>query len=401
MPVNKSVKQKIEEEAGAAYPMAVRVRRKIHANPELSGNERNTARLAYGFLKDIGCSPAYYVRRTGVAAMMKNGPGPTVVLRADMDALPVEEKTSASFASRKKGVMHACGHDMHTAALLGAAHVLAKLKQMWRGTVVFLFQPSEEKEPGGAREMIAEGAFPKKVDSVFGLHVSAQHTTGQVGLKAGEECSGELVFDVTVKGKGGHGSAPHSTVDPIVCAASMIMDLQTLISRECPAVEPAVLTVGSLHAGTKNNVIPDEAVFHGTIRTFSPALQKLLRRRVAQSLRTAARSFRAGVDITFRDSYPPGYNDPQLAARMQSTFALMLGKRNVVIHAHPTMFSEDFTYFQQKAPGLYVHLGVKPQGVRKMAGIHSAAFLPDEKALLTAMMLHAGFVLDRIGTAGE
>jgi amidohydrolase len=209
-----------------------------------------------------------------------------------------------------------------------------------------------------------------------------------VGIKSGIECSGETVFDVKVTGKGGHGAMPHTTIDPIVCAASMILDLQTLISRECPSFEPAVLTVGSLHAGTKNNVIPDEAVFFGTIRTFSPKLQKLLKRRVNQCLQNTAKSFRTLVDVSFHDSYPAGYNDPALAALAHSALAALLKSRNVIDRPAPVMFSEDFTYYQKKAPGLYLHLGVRPEGTDIMPGLHSATFLPCEKALITAMATH-------------
>jgi amidohydrolase len=322
------------------------------------------------------------------------------VLRADTDALPVDEKNSIACKSTRPGIMHACGHDMHTAALVGAAKALLRLRHLWKGTVVVLFQPSEEKEPGGALPMIAEKAFPENAAAVFGLHVSSEHSTGQVGLKAGSECSGELVFDVLVKGKGGHGAAPHATVDPIVCASSMILDLQTLISRECPAVEPAVLTVGAIHSGTKHNIIPDEAVFLGTIRTFSVSLQRLLKKRVAQCLATTARSFRAQVETIFHDSYPAGFNDPALAARAQEVLTAFLGKRNVVVRKYPTMFSEDFTYYQQKVPGLYLHLGVRRPGLKKMPGIHSATFLPDERALQTAMTVHTALCIDMLGAAG-
>lgn len=393
----RAMKLRIAAAAEAMYPHAVGIRRRIHANPELSGMERKTARLVYSFLEDRGLRPRLFAQKTGVAASVDNGNGPVVVLRADLDALPLAEKNRVSFKSSVNGVMHACGHDMHAGALCGAVGALMDLRQLWSGRVVALFQPSEEKEPGGAIAMIAQGAFPSNTDYVLGLHVSSDHTTGQVGFKAGSECSGELVFDVVVKGKGGHGSSPHTTIDPIVCAASMIMDLQTLISRECPAVEPAVLTVGSIHAGTKNSIIPDEAHFYGTIRTFSLKLQRLLRRRVAQCLQTAARSFRAGVDVRFQDSYPPGYNNPALATRAAAALAPLLGKRNVIIRPHPTMFSEDFVYYQQRAPGLYMHLGVRPRGVRTMPGIHSATFLPEEKALHTAIMIYCALVIDLLG----
>jgi amidohydrolase len=218
-----------------------------------------------------------------------------------------------------------------------------------------------------------------------------------VGLKGEVDSSAVLTFDVVVKGRGGHGAFPHRTVDPIVCASSMIMQLQTLISRECPAVEPAVLTVGSLHAGTRRNVIPDEAVFHGTIRTISESLQSHLRRRVGQCLRAAARSFRAGIDVTFEKSYPPGFNDPALAERARTVLSFLLGRRNVVSRVHPSMGAEDFAYFQQRAPGLRMHLGVRPDRRRPMPTTHSADFLPDEAALRTAMLVLAGLTIDRLG----
>ncbi|MBD3392735.1 MAG: amidohydrolase [Chitinivibrionales bacterium] len=394
--MEKNAYERIRRSSEAVYPRVVRLRRRIHAHPELSGHETGTARLAYEFLKDLGVRARYCVRRTGVVGTLRNGSGPTVVLRADMDALPVEEKNDVPYRSRHRGVMHACGHDMHTAALLGAARVLVRLRKLWQGTVVFLFQPSEEVEPGGASAMIAEGVFPEDADSVFGLHVSSDHPTGRVGIKSGVDGSAVLGFDVRVKGRGGHGAFPHKAVDPIVCASSMILDLQTLISRECPAVEPAVLTVGSLHAGTKRNVIPDEAVFHGTIRTLSDTLQRQLRRRVAQCLRTAARSFRAGVEVRFEQSYPSGYNDPSLVKEARKHLVGILGTGNVVSRAKPSMGAEDFAYFQKLVPGLYVHLGVRPRGARRMADIHSATFLPDEHALRTAIMVHAGLAVGRL-----
>jgi amidohydrolase len=392
------ISQRIISAASTVFPRIKAVRRRIHRIPELSGHEHNTAKLVYSYCSSIGASPAYHASKTGVSAVILNGNGPSVVLRADMDALPIQEKNSVSYKSQRRGIMHACGHDMHTAALLGAVEILVKLKDCWHGTVTALFQPSEEMEPGGALSMINEGAFPKKADCIFGLHVSNEHETGQIGIKSGIECSGETVFDVKVTGRGGHGALPHMTIDPIVCAASMILDLQTLISRECPAFEPAVLTVGSLHAGTKNNIIPDDAVFFGTIRTFSGRLQKLLKRRVKQCLINTAKSFRTTVDVSFHDAYPSGYNDPALATRAQSALSALLGKRNVIMRSDPTMFSEDFSYYQQKTRGVYMHLGVRPHGTASMPGIHSADFLPDENALITGMAVHSALSIEMLNT---
>ncbi|MFW6254668.1 MAG: M20 metallopeptidase family protein [Chitinivibrionales bacterium] len=283
---------------------------------------------------------------------------------------------------------------MHTAILLGAARLLIDLQDQFRGTVVFLFQPSEEVEPGGALRMIKEKAFPTKADAVFGMHVSADHATGQVGVKSGDDFSGILVFDACVRGRGGHGATPEQTIDPIVCASSMIVGLQTLISRESPPFEPAVLTIGKIEAGTKRNVIPDEARFYGTIRTFSEALQKKLETRLRQLLKGVAQSYRAQIELQIEHSYPSGYNDPDLTSRAQKVFANLLGDNQVITRPHPTMYSEDFAYYQRKAPGLYVHLGVRPPNKKTMSGIHSSQFLPDESAIRHGMALHAAMVLD-------
>ncbi|MBD3418621.1 MAG: amidohydrolase [Chitinivibrionales bacterium] len=388
--MKKILQRHIEE----IYPSIVDIRRHIHSRPELSGEEFETAALVHGKLASLGYSPKFHLHKTGVSASLRHGKGKTLALRADMDALPLDEKNDISFKSQKAGVMHACGHDMHTAALLGAAQVLFRMREHVHGEVRFLFQPSEEVEPGGALGMIKEKAFPSRVDAVFGLHVNSEHVTGQVGLKPGDDCTGVLTFDVIVKGKGGHGAMPETTIDPIVCASSMIMELQTLISRECPPFEPAVLTIGSFHAGTKRNIIPDEARFYGTVRTFSGALQKQLRKRIVDVLEAAARSFRAIVEVSFIDSYPAGYNDPQQTEFARRALQQYLGDANVKQRPFPTMFAEDFAYYLKKAPGCYLHLGVRPPKVKNMPGIHSASFLPQEEALKTAMMTHCALALE-------
>ena len=378
----------------ATYPEAVRLRRTIHANPELSGKEFETARLVFDFLVGIGLSPKYYAGKTGVAVRLDNGKGKTAVLRADLDALPIEEKTGLDYRSKNGGVMHACGHDMHTACLLAATKALTLAKDFWKGSIVALFQPSEEQAPGGALCMIREKAFPKSADAVFGLHVSTDHAVGQVGIKSGSDYAGVLDFDICVKGIGGHGATPHKTVDPIVCACAMIMQMQTLISRESPTYEPSILTVGSIHAGTKHNIIPDEALFIGTIRTFSESHQEFLRRRVSEIITSVGRSFRANTVVSFEKSYPPGFNDEALTKRAENALIGLLGRSNVVSRTVPTLYAEDFAYYQQKAPGLYLHLGVRDPAKKNVAGIHSAHFLPDERAIRTGIAVHAGLAID-------
>jgi amidohydrolase len=377
-----------------SYPEAVAVRRLIHAHPELSGGEFKTARLVHDYLFDLGLKPRYHVHKTGVAVRLDNGIGKTVVLRADMDALPIEEKNAIPFASKNKGVMHACGHDMHTACLLSAVKILSQMKNDWKGSVIALFQPSEEVAPGGALPMIREKAFPDHTDAVIGLHVTTDHAVGRIGLKAGRDYSGVLDFDITVIGKGGHGATPHRAVDPIVCSCAIIMELQTLISRESPADEPAVLTIGAIHAGTKHNIIADTAYFCGTIRTFSDSHQRLLLRRVTEIASYTAKAFRASAKLSFEKSYPPGFNDEMLTKRAADVLRELLGKRCIEWRPHPSMYAEDFAYFQQKAPGLFAYLGVAAPKAKNPAGIHSAGFLPDEHALKTGIALHAAMAID-------
>ncbi len=396
--MNKKIKTQIASAIKEIYPSVVKVRRKIHANPELSGEEFQTAALINSELKKLGLRTRFFINKTGVTGTLRNEKGKTVVLRADIDALPIEELNKISFRSKKKNIMHACGHDLHIASLLGAANVLCRFKDHWNGTVVFLFQPHEEKEPGGANRMIKQGAFPKKTDTVFGLHTSPNYNTGQIAIKSEDDYSGNLFFDVTVKGKGGHGAEPEKTVDPVICAASMIMELQTLVTREIPAYEPAVLSVGTIHAGTVRNIIPDEAVFQGTIRAFSEDVLNLFIVRVKSLLKSVAASFRADVEVKIGKSYPPGYNNPELAERMTKSFSNLLGTKNVIIQKHPVMVSEDFSYYQKKSPGLFVHLGVKPPKKRKIPGLHNACFLPDEEAMKTGVAAHCGFVMEMLGS---
>jgi amidohydrolase len=345
-------------------------------------------------LAGMGCGPRYCCAKTGVAAKLINGKGGTVALRADLDALPVEENTGLAFSSVRQGVMHACGHDMHAAALIGAARALFDLRDLWKGTIVFLFQPSEELAPGGAIAMIREGAFPRQADAVFGLHVSTDHATGVVGLKSGPDYAGVIDFDVVVKAQGGHGAAPETTADPIVCCCAMIQQLQTLVSRESSCGEPSVVTVGSIHAGTKHNIIPAEARFSGTIRALSDAHLDFLGKRVGDVVRCTARSFRARAEVAFEKSFPPGYNDPGLTARARGALEKGLGAKNVAVRTVPVMLSEDFAYFQKKAPGVYVHLGVRPAGKKRVPGIHTPYFVPEERALATGIAVHALLAID-------
>ncbi len=380
--------------AKSAYPLSKSVRREIHRHPELSGREFRTAALVHRRLRALGLSPRFCCKKTGVVASLVNGTGATVALRADMDALPIAEKTGLKFSSVNSGVMHACGHDMHTACLLGAAKALISLRDRWKGTVVFLFQPSEESAPGGASVMLREGVFPARASAVFGLHVNPEHPCGAVGIKAGPDYAGIADFDVTVKGRGAHGAMPERAVDPIVCASEMIVALAKLAKQESSPRHPCIVTVGKIAAGTKHNIIPDEAFFCGTVRALSDMRLSSLVARVTTLVQSIARSHRAGAKVSFDKAYPPGYNDPAAAARAFAALSAVLGKRRVVRRTRPTMLAEDFSSFQRRAPGVYVHLGVRPAGRKNVPGIHTPDFNPDERAMLTGIAVHTALAID-------
>jgi amidohydrolase len=374
--------------------LAVRVRRAIHARPELGTREFATAALVRRTLLAMGLRPRFCCNKTGVVATLANGTGKTVALRADLDALPLLEKTGLKFSSVNKGVMHACGHDMHAACLVGAAQALFALRGLWKGTVVFLFQPSEEMAPGGAKAMIREGVFPASADAVFGLHVNPEHACGVVGLKSGPDYAGVVDFDIVVKGRGAHAAMPGNAIDPIVCASSMIVALAGLAAQGSRTYGPCVVTVGKMCAGTKNNIIPDEAYFGGTIRAMSDAHLGLLMRRVSGLVQSIARSHKARAHVSFDKSYPPGYNDPSATRRGFRALSQALGKGRVVWRSAATMLAEDFAYFQRKAPGVYTHLGVRPAHKKNVPGIHTSEFSPDERAILIGIAVHAALAID-------
>jgi amidohydrolase/hippurate hydrolase len=386
--------QTLKKRIAEIAPEIIGIRRAIHKRPELSGREFGTARIVREALGAWGIPAQYHLGKTAVSAKIAGGRGPTVVLRADMDALPIQEENNVPFASMTAGVMHACGHDMHTAILLGAAKILHETKGLWKGTVLCLFQPSEESEPGGAFGLIKAGVFPTKAAAVFGLHVCADHKCGHIGIKSGIDYAGAINFDIKITGRGGHGATPEKTIDPITCAASVITQLQTLISREKPSTEPAVLTIGRVNAGTGRNIIPDAAVLQGTLRTYSEELQGMLTRRIKELAASTAKAFGATADVAVEKSYPSGYNAPELAERFGERMRSFLGDECVIDRTAPTMYAEDFARYQQIVPGLYVYLGVIPHNKKRMEEIHSPRFLPDEGAVETGIAAHAVFALD-------
>ena len=393
-------KNQLSKSISRHLPLAISARRHIHTHPDLSNHEQKTAQFIFEQLRTLGLKPKYYINKTGVAARIVNGSGPTVALRADIDALPVTEETKLPFSSVNQGVMHACGHDMHAGILIGAAATLVDLKEYWQGTVAVMFQPAEESEPGGAVGMIAEGAFPADALAVFGLHVSTDYTAGTVGIKPGADYAAILPFEVRVSGKGGHGATPEKCIDPIRCAVDIIAALYALVpfdpSKNIP--KQSVLTVGSVHAGKKHNVIPDTAVFCGTLRTLTDAQLAIVGKKLLTTAQKVARAHGCTVAFELPGSYPAGYNDPRLSARLLKTFEEYLGAEKVITRREPVFLAEDFSYYQKKTRGVYAHLGVKSSKKILTGDIHTATFNPDERAIATGMALHAGFVLDLLGS---
>ncbi|MFL5581434.1 MAG: amidohydrolase [Gemmatimonadaceae bacterium] len=398
----------IDRRAAAVMPKVVAWRRDIHEHPELSTQEVRTGRLVADHLRALGLEVRDPVAKTGVVGVLRGGrPGPVVALRADMDALPVVEEVDVPFRSRVRttyngqevGVMHACGHDAHTAMLMGAAEVLAGMKAELPGTVVFLFQPAEEGGPPGvvtgAAQMIAEGAMDQpKVEAVFGLHVFP-YQTGFVAVRPAGIMAGGDALRILVRGRQTHGAIPWNGVDPIVVASQIVLGLQTIASRQIDVtLAPAIITVGTVHGGVRSNIIPDSVVLEGTIRTFDEAMRRSIRERVRQTAEGIAGSAGATALVELTPGYPVTYNDPALTARMLPTLRRVAGADRTVT-AQPTTTSEDFSLFQKRAPGVFFFLGITPPDqVGKAAPNHSPRFFVDEGALPVGVRALASMAAD-------
>ena len=399
----------LDTRAKALEGKVVAWRRDIHQNPELGNREVRTAKLVADHLKSLGLEVRTEVAHTGVVGVLKGGkPGPTVALRADMDALPVTEEVDLPFKSTVKatylgqpvGVMHACGHDNHVAILMGVAELLAGVRQELAGTVKFIFQPAEEGAPagerGGAELMIEEGALENpKVDAIFGLHVFP-FEVGKVVWRAGGLMASGDGFRIVVRGRQTHGALPWNGIDPIVTASQIVLALQTLVSRTVDlTLTPAVVTVGMIRGGVRNNIVPDSVEMIGTIRTFDEATRDSLAVRIARTAEGIARSAGAVAVVTTTRGYPVTVNDPALTERMVPTLRRTLGAANV-LPAQQTTTAEDFSLYQRKVPGMFFFLGVTPKGTdpRTAAPNHSPRFFADEGALVPGMRALANLAID-------
>jgi len=401
----------IDKKANEIESKVIEWRRDLHMHPELGNQEFRTAKKIADHLRSLGIEVTEEVAVTGVVGVLKGGkPGPTVALRADMDALPVTERNDLPFKSvntatyngQETGVMHACGHDTHVAILMGAAEVLASMKDQLQGTVKFLFQPAEEgvydADIAGAELMVAEGVM-EDVDAVFGLHIASQMEVGKIGYRSGPSLAAVDNLEITLTGKQAHGASPWSGVDPIVTSSQIIMGLQTILSRNVNITQnPAVVTVGAIHGGIRHNIIPEKVEMIGTIRTFGDEQQALVHKRITEIVTNIAESADAEVDLKIEKLYPSTVNDPALTSKMEPTLTAAAGAENV-IYMTPVTGAEDFSFFQREKPGLFISLGGMKKGgdPTKTPSHHTPGFYIDEGGFTLGVRVMSYFVVDYMG----
>lgn len=398
--------------AGKIEQKVIAWRRDIHEHPELGNEEKRTADIIAKHLQSLGIEVKTGVAITGVVGVLKGGkPGPVVALRADMDALPVIERTPVPFASKVKvqyegkesGVMHACGHDTHVAILMGVAEVLAGMRKDLKGTVKFIFQPAEEGagngEPVGAQLMVNEGVLTNPdVDAIFGLHINSQTEVGKIRYKTGGIFASVDDMKIIVKGHSAHGAYPWSAIDPIVASAQIINNLQPIISRNLNITENAgIVTIGAINGGNRGNIIPEQVEMLGTIRALKKEDREMLIARVRQVVTKTAESAGASVEviIPYQSSFPVTYNDPALTEKMLPVLQQSAGKENVLLTVAQTG-AEDFSFYQQKVPGLFILLGGMPKGgdPLKAPSHHTPDFYIDESGLKLGVQTLADLTID-------
>lgn len=374
---------KLYTELESIYPTLVDIRRDLHKHPELSFQEVRTPKLIADYLTGLGLEVRTNVGGRGVVGLLRGKhKGKTVALRADFDALPIQDEKNVSYKSQVPGVMHACGHDGHTATLLGVATVLAKYREELAGNVVFIHQFAEELVPGGAKAMIEDDCL-KGVDVIFGTHLQGTLPFGKVYYREGYAMAASDFFEIKVFGKGGHGASPHLTVDPLVTASQIVLNLQQIISRRVDPVKPAVLTVGKLHAGTAMNVIPETAEMSGTVRTFDPETRDLIEADIKNAANAACLQSRATCEISYIRGYDAVWNHPKETQFIRNIAVDVVGAENVM-ERDLAMGSEDFAYYLKEVPGTYFFVGASLSDSAKVYPHHHPRFDFDEKAMLTA-----------------
>ena len=407
----------IDQGADAVAEQVVAWRRHIHEYPELSNREYKTAELVAGHLQSLGLEVETGIAHTGVVGLLRGAAdGPVVALRADMDALPVVEQTGLPYASKvmstyngqEVGVMHACGHDTHVAILMGAATVLAGMREQFPGTVKFIFQPAEEGPPkgenGGAKMMVQQGVLEDPdVEAIFGLHISQGGLAGTANYRPKGAMASAQRLEITVKGRQTHGARPWAGVDPIMAGAAIVNALQTIVSRQVDITKaPAVVTLATFHGGVRNNIIPDTARLTGTIRTYDAEMRTAIHQKIRDIAANTAASMGAEVEVFIDEGVPVTYNDPDLAAAMAPTLERVYGKENVSI-ADRITGAEDFSVYQEQVPGLFFFIGGRPADIPAEKAIpnHSPFFYVDEAAFKPAVRAMANLAIDYLTQNGQ
>ena len=408
--LNAQLKQKLAQAIDKIEPKCIEWRRQIHQNPELGNSEFKTAKLIATHLKELGLEVKEAVAKTGVVGVLKGAkPGPCIALRADMDALPLVERVNIPYASKQKtiyngeevGVMHACGHDTHVAILMSVAEILSSIKSEIKGTIKFIFQPAEEGAPdgeeGGASLMIKEGVMENpKVDAIFGLHIQSRIEMGKIEYKSGAFMAAADFFSIKVKGKGSHGSQPWLGIDPIAISAQIIQGLQNIVSRESELTKaPVVITVGKIQGGVRNNIIPEQCIMLGTIRTLDSDMQKDVHQKFKHTITKIAEASGAETEVVIDEKTLLTYNDPVLVKKMLPSLQTAIGQNNVSEREWVTG-AEDFSYYGTKAPAFFFYLGGMPKGMdnKKAPPHHTPDFYVEDGAMKTGIKVFCQLVTD-------
>lgn len=391
------IKSEINKITNNIEEKVIEIRRKIHMNPELGFEEEKTSEYISFILKEIGYEVNENIAKTGLTAVLNEGKkGPVIGIRADMDALPIQEKNEISYKSKNPGKMHACGHDGHTAILLGVAEVLYKIKDKINGSVKFIFQPAEEW-PGGAKPMIDDGVlFEPEVDIFLALHIWADYDAGKVAIKEGPFFASIDNFSIEIKGKSAHGAEPHNGIDSIYISSQFIDLLQGIISREKDTNDPAIITIGKIEGGHQRNIIAEKVKLEGTVRCFDSKVRDNIEKRIKKILQNLTDMYNADYKIEYKRFYPPLINDKKITDLVSKTSREIVGDNNVIELKKPTMGGEDFAYFLKEKPGCLFLLGGKNNSKNINSPQHSSTFNFDESIMKNGIKILANTVLNYI-----
>lgn len=373
----------------------ISLRRTIHKDPELGFKEFKTSALVSKYLEDLGLKVSNGIAGTGVIGLLAgSSPGKTIAIRADMDALPILEETNLSYASINSGIMHACGHDVHTSIALGTANILSKLKNQIKGNVKFIFQPGEEGL-GGAKIMIDENILTNpKVDAIIALHIAPGHKSNQISISSGPVMASPSEFELEIKGRGGHAAEPHKAIDPIIIGTNIINLFQTIVSRNKNPLKSAVLSVTSFQAGNTFNIIPSKAYIKGTVRTFDPLLDEEIAEKMLAIISSVTNAMGAEYSFEYKQGYPPVINNKEIVDTIIKASSKVIDKENIILNEQTSMLAEDFSYYLNEVPGALFNLGSSIPSCNHFENLHSSKLIVDENCIATGMKVFSQTVMD-------